>query len=397
MRALLTLLLAVSACAPQTRAPESEPVDAARLYQRQCAVCHGATGAGDGPSAGINRPANLREIAPETSDAELAAVIREGRGLMLPWVTSPTVKSRRSCVMCVASQKSPRLPAANSRRGTCSRTPPAGAMDACSTQKTSSTGWTRSSSARRAIRSTPSSRRSAIQGVPRSARASSATSRSWRRTSSTGRSARWWCSRRRRLTPARSTARFVLHGLGNATPHAPGRVPYAGVSPDRAQGLDRLGALWRAGRMEAGDVLVTSAVAWARRGAPHAALDARSIRIACDDELEVGSLRERLLAGGYAHVGLVEDAGTFSVRGDIVDIFPTDDERPVRIELYGDLVESIRRFDPVTQRNGEAVDALHVFPAREECWTRRRSRARVRASRTSGRCSASRRTKPRPC
>lgn len=85
MRALLTLLLAVSACAPQTRAPESEPVDAARLYQRQCAVCHGATGAGDGPSAGINRPANLREIAPETSDAELAAVIREGRGLMPPW------------------------------------------------------------------------------------------------------------------------------------------------------------------------------------------------------------------------------------------------------------------------------------------------------------------------
>ena len=224
--------------------------------------------------------------------------------------------------MCVASQKSPRLPAANSRRGTRSRTPPAGAMDASQHAEDLIDRMDQE----RALRATRYPIDALVEALRETGRAE---------------------VRARRLTP-------------------PDVSPYAGVSPDRAQGLDRLGALWRAGRMEAGDVLVTSAVAWARRGAPHAALDARSIRIACDDELEVGSLRERLLAGGYAHVGLVEDAGTFSVRGDIVDIFPTDDERPVRIELYGDLVESIRRFDPVTQRNGEAVDALHVFPAREE-------------------------------
>ena len=49
-------------------------------------------------------------------------------------------------------------------------------------------------------------------------------------------------------------------------------------------------------------------------------------------------------------MSLVEDEGTFSVRGDIIDVFPTHAEHPYRIELYGDLVEAIRAFDPVTQR-----------------------------------------------
>lgn len=175
------------------------------------------------------------------------------------------------------------------------------------------------------------------------------------------------------LAPTPADAREVhgaltsFAGLGDATLLGPPDVsPYAGVSPDRAQGLSRLGALWRAGRMDAGDVLVTSAVGWTRRAVPHAALEARSVQVKVDDEVDPDTLRARLAAGGYAHVGLVEDAGTFSIRGDIVDIYPTDDERPVRIELYGDLVESIRRFDPATQRNGDAIDAIQVFPARED-------------------------------
>ena len=271
--------------------------------------------------------------------------------------------------MCVASQKSPRLPAANSRRGTRSRTPPAGAMDASQHAEDLIDRMDQE----RALRATRYPIDALVEALRDTGRAEVRASQ----LSYLALVAQDLVDRTERplvvLAPTPADAREIhgslscFTGLGNATLLTPPDVsPYAGVSPDRAQGLDRLGALWRAGRMEAGDVLVTSAVAWARRGAPHAALDARSIRIACDDELEVGSLRERLLAGGYAHVGLVEDAGTFSVRGDIVDIFPTDDERPVRIELYGDLVESIRRFDPVTQRNGEAVDALHVFPAREE-------------------------------
>lgn len=81
--ALVCVLL--GACRPSAPAGPPEPVDAARLYQRQCAVCHGATGQGDGPSAGINRPSNLTQIEPTTLDEEIATVIREGRGLMPPW------------------------------------------------------------------------------------------------------------------------------------------------------------------------------------------------------------------------------------------------------------------------------------------------------------------------
>ncbi len=77
----------------------------------------------------------------------------------------------------------------------------------------------------------------------------------------------------------------------------------------------------------------------------------------------------RLLESGYLRVDPVEDPGTFAVRGEIIDIFPPDQVRPIRIELFGDTVERIRSFDPSTQRAVAHEQALYlkVFipPARE--------------------------------
>ena len=68
---------------------------------------------------------------------------------------------------------------------------------------------------------------------------------------------------------------------------------------------------------------------------------------------------------GYANVPLVEDRGTFSVRGGILDIFPPDLPQPVRIEFFGDFVDTIRTFDPVTQRSLHPLTELVLLPSRE--------------------------------
>ena len=81
-------------------------------------------------------------------------------------------------------------------------------------------------------------------------------------------------------------------------------------------------------------------------------------------------LQKNLTHSGYQKVDLVEDPGSFSIRGDIVDIFPPDRSTPVRIDLFGDEIESIREFDPNTQRTlspqtPPSLQHLWIPPARE--------------------------------
>ncbi len=68
---------------------------------------------------------------------------------------------------------------------------------------------------------------------------------------------------------------------------------------------------------------------------------------------------------GYEPVAEVSEPGTFSRRGGILDVYPSSASMPVRIELFGDEIETLRSFDPVTQRSQDAVDAVDVLPARE--------------------------------
>ncbi len=72
-----------------------------------------------------------------------------------------------------------------------------------------------------------------------------------------------------------------------------------------------------------------------------------------------------LADAGYLSVGRVEDAGTFSLRGDLLDVWPTGLEKPVRVEFFDDEVESTRPFEPGTQRSVGTLDAVRLLPARE--------------------------------
>lgn len=141
--------------------------------------------------------------------------------------------------------------------------------------------------------------------------------------------------------------------------------PYAETSADRQLAMNRAAVAARAGALQAGDVLIASATAWANRLPPRALIDELTITLEVNEELDIKALRAALIAGGYSAVGLVEDHGSFSVRGDLIDIYAPDEELPVRVELYGDMVESIRTFDPVSQRSSGDRLSFTVRPISE--------------------------------
>ncbi len=117
-------------------------------------------------------------------------------------------------------------------------------------------------------------------------------------------------------------------------------------------------------RLAAGEpvvVVVTPAGLDTALPAP-ADFSARTLRICAGDRLERELLLEAFETAGYERVDTVVEVGQWSVRGGIVDIFAPSHPSPVRLEFFGDDVESIRRFDPSTQRSTDALDELLVLP-----------------------------------
>lgn len=108
-----------------------------------------------------------------------------------------------------------------------------------------------------------------------------------------------------------------------------------------------------------------SAAAALQRVLPRALFNEASCYLVAGEDFERDELLSRLIRMGYANVPLVEDRGSFAVRGGILDIFPPDQSAPVRIEFFGDMVETIRFFDPLTQRSLQSVEELVLLPSRE--------------------------------
>jgi len=141
-------------------------------------------------------------------------------------------------------------------------------------------------------------------------------------------------------------------------------LPYEHLSPDsdvtgsRIQALDAL-------RRRKPVIVVTSVRALMRRTLPSDALAASTLQIATGDLIEFEPLLESCVSLGFERYDTVQAAGQFSVRGGIIDIFPSGTPRPYRIELFGDEVESIRLFDPYTQRSTDHTDRMTILPSRE--------------------------------
>ena len=85
-------------------------------------------------------------------------------------------------------------------------------------------------------------------------------------------------------------------------------------------------------------------------------------RIRAGDEVPPEELGLHLVSNGYERSDLVHEVGQFSVRGGVMDLFPPGYQKPVRIDLFGDVVESVRSFDRISQRSEDPVDMLRVLP-----------------------------------
>ncbi len=112
-------------------------------------------------------------------------------------------------------------------------------------------------------------------------------------------------------------------------------------------------------------VVVCSASAAIQFTMPAQALKEHTLTVEKGQEIDIETLRRRLVASGYVHSAQVDGVGQFSARGGIVDIFPPCCENPVRLEFWGDEVESIFSFDAESQRRNTAMAQFRIIPVRE--------------------------------
>ena len=142
-------------------------------------------------------------------------------------------------------------------------------------------------------------------------------------------------------------------------------LPYEGLTPDRFVAQQRLAGLFRLHLGETPKAVIVSIRSLSRKVLPRAALDSRSLQISLEMEQDRDELARKLSAAGYNKSPVVEDPGTFAIRGGVFDVWSPLDPNPTRLEFFGDFVEKIRAFDPVTQRTIRELTELSLCPARE--------------------------------
>ena len=165
---------------------------------------------------------------------------------------------------------------------------------------------------------------------------------------------------------ARRTQSELAAFLGAEAPILPTRdlMFYDASAISRGWEQQRLRCLYDLARGKT-PLLLTTLEAFSLRTMPKAQLFSAAMRLLPGAQLELEELISRLLHAGYSRCSLVEGAGQFSVRGGIVDIFSPAEERPVRLEFFGDEIDTMGYFDPVTQRRVENADELVILPVAE--------------------------------
>ena len=141
-------------------------------------------------------------------------------------------------------------------------------------------------------------------------------------------------------------------------------LPYDLFSPHHDIVSERLDTLAKLPSLASG-VLVTPVTTAMGRIAPRSFVDGHRFTIEPGDRLDIDAFRGRLDQAGYACVSQVMEHGEYVVRGSLFDLFPMGADLPVRIDLLDDEVETIRLFDPDSQRSRDKVDRINLLPARE--------------------------------
>jgi transcription-repair coupling factor (superfamily II helicase) len=141
-------------------------------------------------------------------------------------------------------------------------------------------------------------------------------------------------------------------------------LPFENLSPHGEIQEQRAAALWKLAS-GAAKLVIAPVEAACMKLFPRDYYAALALRLRTGEEHLPEMLVEHLLSVGYTRVDVVEMPGQVTVRGGILDVYGPEMERPVRIDFFGDEIESMRRFDPETQRSSSAVDEVLLLPLTE--------------------------------
>ena len=141
-------------------------------------------------------------------------------------------------------------------------------------------------------------------------------------------------------------------------------LPYDTFSPHQDLISERLATLW-AIRQQQADVVLIPATTALYRLAPPSFLAATTFHFKQGQKLDEAALKSQLTLAGYAHVTQVVSPGEYAVRGGLIDLFPMGSAVPYRVDLFDDEIDSIRAFDPDTQRSLYPVPEVRLLPGRE--------------------------------
>ncbi len=141
-------------------------------------------------------------------------------------------------------------------------------------------------------------------------------------------------------------------------------LPYDSFSPHQDLISERLATLW-AIRQQQADLVLLPATTALYRLAPPSFMAGTTFHFKQGQKLDEATLKSQLTLAGYTHVTQVVSPGEYAVRGGLIDLFPMGSAMPYRVDLFDDEIDSIRGFDPDTQRSLYSVPEVRLLPGRE--------------------------------
>jgi transcription-repair coupling factor (superfamily II helicase) len=145
-------------------------------------------------------------------------------------------------------------------------------------------------------------------------------------------------------------------------------LPYDRMGPSPGVAARRMEALARLAAVQTGKkpwMLVTQVPALLQRVPTREVVRRSSYRAEVGDDVDIGDLQRYFAVNGYQRASTVSERGEFAIRGGVIDVFASNAEEPVRLDLFGDTLESVRTFDAETQRSTGKLTAVNLLPVSE--------------------------------
>ncbi len=169
-----------------------------------------------------------------------------------------------------------------------------------------------------------------------------------------------------RLAALEQGLAFFAPGLPVVSLPAWDCLPYDRVSPNGEVASRRIAAMAALAQAPQGPLAVLTTVnALIQRLPDRAAFKDATFSAQAGGKLDLAAMQDFLARNGYRRAGTVREAGEFALRGGIVDLFPPGAEEPVRLDLFGEVLEAVRSFDPMTQISGAQRDGFRLQPVSE--------------------------------